>query len=193
MGKPIEMTKNIRCFNTGRRERVSQSPLMSPRLWSPRGSASYGFGVARLATTLLTITTLSGWRSSGVVIAKFSGQVVAFRSSPTVLAETPVDCSALTPIRSGRPPRARWSAATFFGLYRMMTSPIRQALAPPSPPAQQNYITCSGPHATALGRGGSAGGHGGRGGGRAETVDGSGQPVRAQPLTVHAKIRSSLH
>jgi hypothetical protein len=72
-------------------------------------------------------------------------QVVAFRSSPTVLAETPVDWSALTRIRSGKPPRARWSAATFFGLYRMMTSPIRQALAPLSPPAQQNYITCSGP------------------------------------------------
>ena len=48
-------------------------------------------------------------------------QVVAFRSSPTVLAETPVDWSALTRIRSGKPPRARWSAATFFGLYRMMT------------------------------------------------------------------------
>jgi hypothetical protein len=115
------------------------------------------------------------------------------RSSPTVLAETPVDWSALTRIRSGKPPRARWSAATFFGLYRIMTSPIRQALAPPSPPAQQNYITCSGPHATALGRGGSAGGHGGRGGGRAETVDEIGQPVRAQPLTVGAKIRSPLH
>jgi hypothetical protein len=27
-----------------------------------------------LATTLLTITTLFGWRSSGVVIAKFSAQ-----------------------------------------------------------------------------------------------------------------------
>ena len=50
MGKPIEMTKNIRCFNTGRRERVSQSPLMSPRLWSPRGSASYGFDPANPAT-----------------------------------------------------------------------------------------------------------------------------------------------
>jgi hypothetical protein len=98
-----------------------------------------------LATALLTITTLSGWLSSGVVIAKFSAQVVAFRSSPTVLAETPVDWSALTRIRSGKPPRARWSAATFFGLYRMMTSPIRQALAPLSPPAQQNYITYSGP------------------------------------------------
>ena len=98
-------------------------------LWSSRAFASYGFGVARLATTLLTVTTPSEWRSIGVVIAKFSGRVVAFRSSPTVLAETPVDCSAVTPIRSGRPARARWSAATFFGLYRMRTSPIRQALA----------------------------------------------------------------
>jgi hypothetical protein len=52
-----------------------------------------------LATTLLTITTPSGWPSSGVVIAKFSAQVVAFRSSPTVLAETPVDWSASTRIR----------------------------------------------------------------------------------------------
>jgi hypothetical protein len=159
------------------------------RAFGRQDSASYGFGVARLATTLLTITILSGWRSSGVVIAKFSAQVVAFRSSQTVLAETPVDWSALTRIRSGKPPRAKWSAATFFGLYRMMTSPNRQALAPPSPPAQQNYITCSGPHATAFGRGGS----GGRGGGRAETVDEIGQPLRARPLTVRAKIRSSLH
>ena len=30
-----------------------------------RASASYGFGAARLATTLLTITTLSGWRRAG--------------------------------------------------------------------------------------------------------------------------------
>jgi len=44
----------------------------------------------------------------------------------------------------------------------MMTSPI---LGPSFASAQQNYITCSGPHATALGRGGSAGGHGGRRGG----------------------------
>jgi hypothetical protein len=123
-------------------------------------AASYGFGVARLATTLLTITTLSGWRSSGVVIAKFSAQVVAFRSSPTVLAETPVDRSALTRIRSGKPPRARWSPATFFGLYRMMTSSI-----PSFATGTAKLHTCSGPHATALGCGGSAAGHGGREGG----------------------------
>jgi hypothetical protein len=96
------------------------------------------------STTLLTITTLSGWQSSGVVIAKFPAQVVAFRSSPTVLAETPVDWSALTRIRSGKPPRARWSAATFFGLYRMTTSPIR-SVGPSFATAQQNYIICSGP------------------------------------------------
>jgi hypothetical protein len=134
-------------------------------LWSSRAFASYGFGVARLATTLLTVTTLSEWRSRGVVIAKFSGQVVALRSSPTVLAETPVDCSAVTPIRSGRPARARWSAATFFGLYRMRTSPIRQALALLRYQHSNKHITCSGPHATALVAVVPPGGRGGRGGG----------------------------
>jgi hypothetical protein len=146
------------------RTRAALIQESDPHFWSSKASVSYDFGVARLATTLLTVTTLSGWRSRGVVTAKFSGQVVAFRSSPTVLAETPVDCSALTPIRSGRPPRARWSAATFFGLYRMRTSPIRQALASfatrPAISTSPVLVPRNG-----TGRSGSASGRGGRGGG----------------------------
>src|SRR5947208_1831162 len=49
--------------------------------------ADYVFGEVRVATlALLTLTTLSGWRSSGVVMAKFSGHTATFRSSPTVCA-----------------------------------------------------------------------------------------------------------
>jgi hypothetical protein len=48
----------------------------------------YGFGETRVATlALLTFTALSGWRSSGVVIAKFSAHSVILRSSPTVFAD----------------------------------------------------------------------------------------------------------
>ena len=47
----------------------------------------YDFGDVRVATlALLTRTALSGHRSCGVVIAKFSGQTVTLRSSPTVFA-----------------------------------------------------------------------------------------------------------
>jgi hypothetical protein len=64
-------------------------------------------------------TALSGWRSCGVVITKFSGHVVTFRSSPTVLADTPISGSTSTLILPGKPPRAMWSAAMLFGLYRI--------------------------------------------------------------------------
>jgi hypothetical protein len=54
----------------------------------------YGFGEVRVATLiLLTFTVLSGLRSSGVVIAKFSGHAATFRSSPTVFADSPVSGS----------------------------------------------------------------------------------------------------
>jgi hypothetical protein len=82
--------------------------------------ASYGFGETRVATlALLTFTALSGWRSWGVVITKFSGHAVTFRSSPTVLADTPISGSTSTLILPGKPPRAMWSAAMLLGLYRI--------------------------------------------------------------------------
>jgi len=58
----------------------------------------YGLGEVHLVSTLLTTTALVEWRSSGVITAKFSGQVVAFRRSLTVFAGTPVAGSALTRI-----------------------------------------------------------------------------------------------
>ena len=58
---------------------------------------AYVFGVVRVATlALLTFTTLSGLRSSGVVTTRFSGHAVTFRSSPTVCADTPRFLSAST-------------------------------------------------------------------------------------------------
>jgi hypothetical protein len=84
---------------------------------------AYVFGEVRVATlALVTFTVLSGLRSSGVVIAKFSGQTVIFRSSPTVCADTPRFLSASTRILSGKPPRAIWSAAVLLGLYRIRAS-----------------------------------------------------------------------
>jgi hypothetical protein len=51
--------------------------------------APYDFGEVRVAwLTLLTLTALSEWRSSGVVIARLSGHAVTLRSSPTVFADT---------------------------------------------------------------------------------------------------------
>src|SRR2546423_9782699 len=85
--------------------------------------ADYVFGEVRVATlALLTLTTLSGWRSSGVVMAKFSGHAATFRSSPTVCADTPRFLSASTRILSGKPPRAICSAAVLLGLYRIRAS-----------------------------------------------------------------------
>src|SRR5262249_42859058 len=79
---------------------------------------SYAFGEVRVATlALLTFTAPSGRRSSGVVITKFSDQVVTFRSSPTVFADTPVPASASTRILAGRPLRAMSSAAMVLHLY----------------------------------------------------------------------------
>jgi hypothetical protein len=53
---------------------------------------------------------------------RFSGQVVACRSSPTVLADTLMPGSTSTGILFGKPPRASWSPAALFGLYRMNSS-----------------------------------------------------------------------
>src|SRR5262245_3019774 len=87
--------------------------------------ARYGFGEVRVATlALLIFTALSGRRSCGVVITKFSDHVVTFRSSPTVFADTPVPVSASTCILAGKPPRAMSSAATLLHLYRGMGSSL---------------------------------------------------------------------
>jgi hypothetical protein len=60
---------------------------------TPQGSTQdrgerYVFGEVRVAAlALLTFTALPGWRSCGVVIAKFSAHAVNLRSSPTVFAD----------------------------------------------------------------------------------------------------------
>jgi hypothetical protein len=78
---------------------------------------SYDFGAVRVATfALLTFTALSGSPSCGIVIAKFSGQAVIFRSSPTLFGTDWMPGSTSTRILSGKPPRATWSAAMLFGL-----------------------------------------------------------------------------
>jgi hypothetical protein len=83
----------------------------------PRRRRTHVFGEVRVATlALLTFSALSGRRSCGVVITKFSGHTVTFRSSPTVCADTPRLLSASTCILSGKPPRAIWSAAVLLGL-----------------------------------------------------------------------------
>src|SRR5262249_46131637 len=87
-------------------------------------SAPYRFGEKRVATlTLLTFTAPSRPRSCGVDITKFSDHVVAFLSSPTLFADTPMSRSISTRILSGKPPRAMWSAATLLGLYRIRVLP----------------------------------------------------------------------
>src|SRR5262252_1819703 len=102
--------------------------------------ARYGFGEVRVATlALLIFTALSGRRSCGVVITKFSDHVVTLRSSPTVFADTPIPASASTRILAGKPLRAMSSAARLLHLYRgIASSPIcrgiteqRDELAPP--------------------------------------------------------------
>ena len=68
----------------------------------PHRRKRYDFGEVRVAMlTLLTLATLSEERSCGVVIAKFSGQTVTWRSSPTVFADILISELASTRIRSG--------------------------------------------------------------------------------------------
>src|ERR1700747_641353 len=85
----------------------------------------YGFGEVRVAAlALLIFTALSGSRSCGVVITKFSDHVVTLRSSPTVFADTPWPASASTCILAGKPPRAMSSAAMLLHLYRGIGSSV---------------------------------------------------------------------
>jgi hypothetical protein len=94
----------------------------------------YGLGASRVVTLArVTLIALSGWRSCGLVITKFSGHAATLRSSPTVFADTPISRSTSTCVESGKPPSAIWSAAMFLGLYRIWASPF--AFSPP------NYIT----------------------------------------------------
>jgi predicted transporter len=78
--------------------------------------------VATLA--LFTFTTLSEWRSCGVVITKFSGHDVIFRSSPTVFADTAMPGSTSIRIRPGKPPSAICSAPMLLGLYFILASSL---------------------------------------------------------------------
>ena len=95
---------------------------------------SYAFGEVRVATlALLTFTAPSERRSAGVVITKFSDQVVTFRSSPTVFADTPVPASASTRILAGKPLRAMSSAAVFLHLYRGIWSSLIALLGRAAP------------------------------------------------------------
>src|SRR5262245_49691398 len=108
-----------RCMTRG-----SLGGTLSPSAFTVHGvkrfdTVPYRFGEVRVATlALLIFTALSGWRSCGVVITKFSDHVVTFRSSPRVFADTPVPTSASTRILAGKPLRAMWSAAIFLHLYR---------------------------------------------------------------------------
>jgi hypothetical protein len=112
-----------------------------PRLltrWSAAGARfRYAFGEERVGLlALLTLMVPSGLRSGGVVMAKFSGHDVKFRSSPTVLADSPMPSSTSTCIRSGQPSRSVCSEAIFFTLYRMR-SLVPRAGWPGTPRAQQ--------------------------------------------------------
>src|SRR5438552_16390523 len=112
--------------SNARPERITAACYFGMSLGQLRLSlyAAYGFGETRVATlALLTFTVLSGRRSCGVIMTKFSGHAVTFRSSPTVFADTRMPRSTSTRILSGKPPRAMWSAATLLGLYRMRALP----------------------------------------------------------------------
>jgi hypothetical protein len=87
-----------------------------------RCRARESFGEVRVAeVALLIFTVLSGRRSCGVVITKFSDHVVTFRSSPTVFADTPMPASASTRILAGKPLS---SAGMLLHLYRGIESPL---------------------------------------------------------------------
>jgi hypothetical protein len=78
-------------------ENDDPSIIGSIELSAAQLNGTYRFGVVRVATlTLVTLTALLGSRSCGVVIIKFSGQAVTFRSSPTVFAETVMSESTST-------------------------------------------------------------------------------------------------
>jgi hypothetical protein len=109
--------------------RSSLGDTLSPNAFAVHGAkcfdtVTYRFDETRVAeVALLIFTVLSGWRSCGVVITKFSDHAVTFRSSPTVFAETPVPASASTRILGGKPLSAISSAAMFLHLYRGMECP----------------------------------------------------------------------
>jgi hypothetical protein len=87
------------------------------KAWRRVVRRAYVFGETRVETLhLLTLMTLPGKSSGGVVIARFSGQAVIFRSSPTVFADTPMSGSTSTGILSGKLPSSVWSAAVPFAL-----------------------------------------------------------------------------
>ena len=120
--KPISLGRGLERQCTIDLRQVFACPLLAHN-GTFFDTAPYGFGETRDFTlTLLIFNTSPGWCSCGVVIAKFSGYAVTFRSLPTVLADIPISRSTSTRILSGKPPRAMWSAAVLFGLYRITSS-----------------------------------------------------------------------
>jgi hypothetical protein len=126
LSRSAKLRHRPRFIQSPRRRRqaalVAQSVRAPSRFIEARrfDSAGYCLGETRVATlALLIFTAFSGWRSCGVVITKFSGHAVSFRSSPTVFADTPMCASASTRILSGKPPTAMWRAGTLLGLYRI--------------------------------------------------------------------------
>ncbi len=80
---------------------------VSPENRRGHPESCYGFGAVRVAIfTLLTLTALSACHSRGVVTAKFYGNAVNLRSSPTVVADTSMSGSTSTCVSSGKLPSA---------------------------------------------------------------------------------------
>jgi hypothetical protein len=83
----------------GRSDRTSSLSTFADHETNGFGIALYGFGDTRaFALALLIFTALSGsWCPCGVVMTKFSDHTVTFRSSLTVVADTPM--SGLSVVR----------------------------------------------------------------------------------------------
>jgi hypothetical protein len=111
-------------------------------------NCAYCFGDTRVATlAFITLTVLLGFRSCGITTAKFPGQAVTFRSSPTVFADTPMSGSAFTGILFDRPPRTMSSAAALLGLYCI----IRAESQPVQRPTRVNCEFCNAKEMSGLG------------------------------------------
>jgi hypothetical protein len=113
--------------------RPRTSSVVGETAGASQSALRYPFGETRVGLlALLTLMVPSGLRSGGVVMAKFSGHDATFRSSPTVLADTPTSSSTSTCIRSGQPSRSVCSEAIFFTLYRTGTLLPGRMAGPPT-------------------------------------------------------------
>jgi hypothetical protein len=112
-GHPVNTTRAVEPCSSAWPTNVDDTGSLS----ASRFIRLYCFGDTRaFILALLIFTAPSGWCCCGVVITKFSNHAVTFRSSPTVVADTPMSGSASTRILPGKPPRAMWSAGNAFGL-----------------------------------------------------------------------------